>query len=44
MHRLQNISVLLPGGFLIAIGTLLGSLIAVWACAHWMFNAYQSPL
>jgi hypothetical protein len=42
MHRIQNIGALLPGAFLIAMGTLLGSLIAVWACAHWMFNAYPS--
>jgi hypothetical protein len=35
---MQNASALIPGGFLIAIGTLFGSIISVWACNLWMFG------
>jgi hypothetical protein len=36
-HPMQNVSALIPGGFLIAIATLFGSIVSVWACNHWMF-------
>jgi hypothetical protein len=35
---MQNVSALIPGGFLIAVATLLGSIASVWACNHWMFG------
>jgi hypothetical protein len=38
IHPMQHVSALIPGGFLIAIGTLFGSIASVWACNHWMFG------
>jgi hypothetical protein len=32
-----------PGGFLIALGTLIGSIITIWACNHWIFSPYTRP-